>query len=208
MSDVDKPPEGLVSPVISSRPEAKPPGRSPAGARRMVLTAARKAPSDLQTGPLAPRLKSGAENAALNVVARAKEAWEDFQKADRYAKHKVLIVGLWTVLSAATIIIAFPRSIGASNHLGARLVVTTVLDHSVYMVSNDGPKTWTDVVIVVNKRYRAAASEIQPGQNVTVGPKQLIGENGVFAPATLSLEEFELRTSRGDTKLVEGGNYR
>jgi hypothetical protein len=174
----------------------------------MVMTAARKVPSDLQTGPLAPRLKSEAENAALNLVARAKEAWSDFRKADRYAKHKVMIIGLWTFLSAATIIIAFPRSIGASNRLGAKLVVTTVLDHPVYMVSNDGAKTWTDVVIVVNKRYRAAASEVQPGQNVTVGPKQLIGENGVLAPATLPLEEFELRTSQGHTLLVEGGAYR
>jgi len=198
MSDVEKP-----------QPVAKAPGRSPSGpARRMVMTAARKGSSDLQTGPLTSRLKSGAENTALNALARAREAWSDFRKADRYAKHKVLIVAVWTVLSAATIIIAFPRSTGASNSLGAKLVVTTVLDHSVYMVSNDGPKTWTDVVIVVNNRYRAAASEIHPGQNVTVGPKQLIGENGVFAPATLTLDEFELRTSQGHTKLVEGGAYR
>jgi hypothetical protein len=201
MSDVDKP-------ANPSQPDAKATVRSPSGARRMVMTAARKAPPDLQTGPIASRLRSGAENAALNALARAKESWSDFRRADRYAKHKVLIVALWTVLSAATIIIAFPRSTGASNSLGARLAVTTVLDHSVYMVSNDGTKTWTDVVIVVNNRYRAAASEIQPGQNVTVGPKQLIGENGVFAPATLALEELELRTSQGHTKLVEGGEHR
>ena len=174
-----------------------------------VMSAARKDKiSELSSGPWGTRLKSEAENTALNLLARAKEGIEAFKHSDHFFKYKVAIVGAWLVVSVATLVWAPPRSSEAANRLGASLVVTTVLDHPVYMVKNEGSRTWREVVVVVNRTYRAAASEVQPGQNLTLGPKQLLGENGSFAPINLELQDFELRTAQGNTWLMEAGRPR
>ncbi len=174
-----------------------------------VMSAARKDKiSELPSGPWGTRLKSEAENTALNLLARAKEGIEAFKHSDHFFKYKVAIVGAWLVVSVATLVWAPPRSSEAANRLGASLVVTTVLDHPVYMVKNEGSRTWREVVVVVNRTYRAAASEVQPGQNLTLGPKQLLGENGSFAPINLELQDFELRTAQGNTWLMEAGRPR
>ncbi len=174
-----------------------------------VMSAARKDKiSQFPLGPLGMRLKSEAENTALNLLARAKEGFEAFSHSDHFFKYKAAIVAAWFVVSVLTLVWAPQHSSGADNRLGASLVVTTVLDHPVYMVKNDGSRTWREVVVVVNRTYRAAASEVQPGQNLTLGPKQLLGENGSVAPINLELQDFELRTAQGNTWLMEAGRPR
>ena len=162
---------------------------------------------DLRAGPLGTRLRSEAENTALNFLARAKEAVEGFRKSDRFFKYKAGIVAAWFLASVVTLLWAPPSS-NADNRLGATLVVTTVLDHPVYMVKNDSSRTWREVVVVVNRTYRAAVSEVEAGQNLTLGPKQLLGENGSVAPINLELQDFEIRTAQGSARLMEAGRPR
>src|SRR5262249_41732094 len=156
---------------------------------------------------MAPRLKSEAENAVLNALSIAREATDEFRRWDVFFKYKLMIIGAWVVLSAITLAVVLPRSEKVDNNLGARLIVTTVLDHPVYMVKNEGTRAWRDVVVVVNKHFRAAAAEVEPGHDLTFGPKQLLGENGAAAPINLELTEFEVRTAQGSTKLVEQGQF-
>jgi hypothetical protein len=182
---------------------------APRASAARVMSAARKdRTSELPSGRWGVRLKSEAENTALNLLAQAKEGIEAFKRSDHFFKYKVAIVAAWLTVSVATLVWAPPHSSGADNRLGASLVVTTVLDHPVYMVKNDGSRTWREVVVVVNRTYRAAASEVQPGQNLTLGPKQLLGENGSVAPINLELQDFELRTAQGNTWLMEAGRPR
>ena len=152
-------------------------------------------------------MKSEAENTALNFLARAKDALESFRRSDRFFKYKAGIVGAWFLVSVLTLLWAPPSSSG-DNRLGATLVVTTVLDHPVYMVKNESSRTWREVVVVVNRTYRAAVSEVEAGQNLTLAPKQLLGENGAVAPIKLELQDFEIRTARGSARLMEAGRLR
>jgi len=177
----------------------------PIGAPGKVVSAARRDSGfELRAGRLGSRLKSEAENTALNFLARAKEALESFRRSDRFFKYKAGIAAAWFLISVGTLLWA-PRSSTGDNRLGATLVVTTVLDHPVYMVKNDSSRTWREVIVVVNRTYRAAVPEVEAGQNLTLGPKQLLGENGSVAPISLELQDFEIRTAQGSARLMEAG---
>jgi hypothetical protein len=73
------------------------------------------------------------------------------------------------------------------------------------MIKNDGKRPWKDVIVVVNRQFRAATAVVQPGNNITLGPKQLLGDNGQVAPDTLKIAELELRTAEGTATLLQGG---
>ena len=60
--------------------------------------------------PLQTRIRSGAENTALNVVAILRETLEDFRNADRYFKVKAAILAAWVVLSLAGVFVACPAA--------------------------------------------------------------------------------------------------
>ncbi len=173
-----------------------------------VITAARQKPLTASGRPLKDRIRAQATDTALNVFSIVRESWEGFKSADRFLKFRVLIMAAWVVISIGTLFVACPGAVRSRNSLGAQLVVTTVADHPVYMVKNEGKRPWREVVVVVNKRFRAAAEQVEPGSNLTFGPNQLLGENGIIAPADLEMAELELRTSEGSAKLLEGGQLR
>src|SRR5262249_18392341 len=141
---------------VRGAPQRTPARPSPPG---RVMSAARKDRAfEPRTGPLGTRLKSEAENTALNLLARARDGLDSFRSSDRFVKYKAGIVAAWFLISVATLVWAPPSSSGGDNSLGATLVVTTVLDHPVYMVKNESSRTWREVVVVVNRTYRAAVS--------------------------------------------------
>ena len=74
------------------------------------MSAARGDPLPLDEDglPLQTRLRDGAENTALNVVAILREVWEDFRNADRYFKYKAAILAAWAVLSLVGVGVACP----------------------------------------------------------------------------------------------------
>ncbi len=176
-----------------------------------VLTAARSGtvPLDADGEPLPSRLRSGAESTALNVVAILRETWEDFLNSDRYFKYKAIILVAWAVLSLFGIGVACPApSVHRDTTLGARLVVGAVSEHPALVLHNESDAAWQDVLIIVNGRYRAAVSHVEPHAFITVTPKQLMGDNGKLAPSDLLAKDVELRTRKGSAHLLENGELR
>jgi hypothetical protein len=173
-----------------------------------VLTAARSGtvPLDADGEPLQTRLRSGAASTALNVVAILRETWEDFRNADRYFKYKAVILVAWAALSLFGIGVACPApSVHRDPSLGARLVVGEESERPALVLHNESDAAWQDVLIVVNGRFRAAISHVEPHAFVTVTPKQLMGDNGKLAPSDLRATDVELRTNKGSAVLLEHG---
>jgi hypothetical protein len=176
-----------------------------------VLTASRSGtvPVDEDGEPLPARLRSGATSTALNVAAILRETWEDFRNADRYFKYKAVILASWAVLSLIGVGVACPGpSVHRDTSLGARLVLGEQTEHPALVLHNESDAAWQDVLIVVNGRYRAAVSHVEPHAFVTVTPKQLMGDNGKLAPSDLRASDVELRTRRGSAVLLEHGELR
>src|SRR5450631_732917 len=176
-----------------------------------VLTAARSGtvPVDEDGSPLPTRLRSGATNTALNVAAILRETWEDFQNADRYFKYKAIILGAWAVLSLFGIGVACPTpTVHRDPSLGARLVVGAENDRPALVLHNESDVAWQDVLIIVNGRFRAAISHVEPHAFITVTPRQLMGDNGKLAPSDLQATDVELRTQKGSAVLLEQGQLR
>jgi hypothetical protein len=158
--------------------------------------------------PLKERIRGEAANVALNLASIGRENWEQLRGTDRLFKIKALIVASWLVISIASLVVACPGSIRSRNSLGAQLVITMVGDHPVYMIKNDGRSIWKNVLVVVNRRFRATAALVEPGNNLTFGPKQLVAETGQVAPEDLELTDLEIRTSEGSAWLLEAGQIR
>jgi hypothetical protein len=176
-----------------------------------VLTAARSGTVQLDADgePLPSRLRAGAESTALNVAAILRETWEDFRNSDRYFKYKAVILVAWAILSLTGIGVACPApSVHRDTTLGARLVVGAETEHPALVLHNESDAAWQDVLIIVNGRYRAAVSHVEPHAFVTVTPKQLMGDNGKLAPSDLQATDVELRTRKGSAQLLEHGEMR
>ena len=176
-----------------------------------VLTAARSGtvPLDADGEPLPSRLREGATSTALNVFAILRETWEDFRNADRYFKYKAIILAAWGVLGLFGIGVACPApSVHRDASLGARLVVGAQSERPALVLHNESDAAWQDVLIVVNGRYRAAVSHVEPHAFITVTPKQLMGDNGKLAPSDLQATDVELRTSKANAVLLEHGELR
>jgi len=195
----------------------RPPGRKLPPHRAAYLagramSAARSDPLPLDEDglPLQTRLRSGAENTALNVFAILRETWEDFRNADRYFKYKAFILLGWAVLSLAGVVVACPGAptLVRPASLGARLVLGEETEHPAYVLSNESDRAWEDVVVVVNHTYRAAISHVEPKAFVTITPKQLMGDNGKLAPSGLKATDLELHTRKGSLVLLENGQPR
>jgi hypothetical protein len=195
----------------------RPPGRNLPPHRAAYLagramSAARSDPLPLDEDglPLQTRLRSGAENTALNVFAILRETWEDFRNADRYFKYKAFILLGWAVLSLAGVVVACPGAptLVRPASLGARLVLGEETEHPAYVLSNESDRAWEDVVVVVNHTYRAAISHVEPKAFVTITPKQLMGDNGKLAPSGLKATDLELHTRKGSLVLLENGQPR
>lgn len=168
------------------------------------MSAARAKPAP-SARPLVKRVEELVADHGLNALSIAKEGWESVRGTDRPLRTKALIVGAWVVLSVTSLVVACPGSLPKGNALGAELVIANVADHPVYMVKNDGKGPWRDVIVVVNGQFRAATAIVHPGNNITFGPKQLLGDNGQLAPEDLKISELELRTSDGNAKLMMAG---
>jgi hypothetical protein len=172
-----------------------------------VISAQRQRPIT-SARPLKDRLQGAVEDHGLNALSVVRESWDGLRAADRYFKVKALIVASWLVLAVTSLVVACPGAMHRGNALGAQLVITDVADHPVYMVKNDGKRPWKDVIVIVNHQFRAATAMVQPGNNITFGPKQLLGDNGQVAPDDLQISELELRTADGRATLLHGGEIK
>lgn len=171
-----------------------------------VMTATREMPlpKARPEGPLGQRLASGASDLALNAASIGREALEDFRRSDRFFKYKVLIVAAWAVLSTTSMGIACQGAGDPTLDFGAKVVVLTGQRPAV-MISNKSDEPWLDVTLIVNGDYRASVARVEPGKDVTITPKQLLGPDGKVAPADLVFRHVVMRTDDGKATLVEDG---
>lgn len=204
MTDAKKPPQrpAPTGSAASPRPSAPsaPPKRAMTATRSQPLTATRSEEK------VQDRLKSGASNALLNALGAARDAYADFQAANRFFKYKAFIVAGWVALTVLTLFIARPGSDGPDNDLDAKLVVTQTPGSTIYMVKNEGMDPWKNVVIEVNGQFKTTARpELQANDGITLTPKILVGPDGKLAPPTLQIRDVVVRTSEGTTLLLENG---
>jgi hypothetical protein len=194
------------SPKPSSGTEARP---RPVSTPGKVITATRAQPIEEEKVALKERLTGGASDAALNAISIAKEAVADFKSADKFFKYKAGIVAAWVALSVASLVIACPGSgLFGNNNLHARLVIAGEANAPIIMLVNEGRRPWTDVTVVVNKDFRAAAPNVKPHEEITLTPKQLMGPNNKLAPKDLHPTDVELRTARGQAVLMADGELK
>jgi hypothetical protein len=192
--------------------------RPPAPAKKVItnpamlrtVSAARAKPLKEKEQPnnpkeVAAKLRSGAEDTALNAFSLLRDTWEDFRSSDRFFKYKALIIASWLALSLAGLAVAWPRSEGkARNALKARLISTPVLGELAYAIVNDSNETWEQLRIRVNRRYVGSVDRVPPGEQLLLNDKILVPPPGEDFPRTLTVEEVVLETSNGGTVLSAG----
>ncbi|MFZ5468066.1 MAG: hypothetical protein ACOZIN_01405 [Myxococcota bacterium] len=168
-----------------------------------ALSAARSSPlPPAQSSLTKERLKEGAADTALNALSILRDTWEDFRRADRYFKYKAGIIAGWVLLSTLSIGVACP---GGDSAEGATLVAVPNTSPTVWMVKNDGLTPWVDVVVVVNGTYRAAVSQLDANDGLTLSPKILVDSTGTQAPSSLVVRNLVLETADGRMTLMEDG---
>ena len=203
--------EGANHPQPPSRgtPSSTNPPRASSTTNPRVMTAARTAPlpKDKGSEAVGERLKSESANAALNALAIAKEMVQDFRQQDRFFKYKAGIVGGWLLVSIATVGLTCSRGVKETGEFGAKL--THVAMRSSLTIVNKSSDPWLDITFVVKDKrgqeWRASVGSVNPGNPITITPKQLLGPAGQAAPSDLAITGVEMRTADGRAILMENG---
>ncbi|RKG82851.1 hypothetical protein D7W79_01470 [Corallococcus exercitus] len=203
MSDARKPaPPSTPPPRTPSNPGTQPRAATSPGMR--AVSAARAAPLEKPKteGPLGKRVAAETSNVLLNAFSILKEQLADFRASDRFFKYKAGIVAAWVALSVASFAIACPGSSLDTGDMDARLVLSDKLDRPSVTIWNESKDVWRDVIITVNNEYKAVVAEVQPGNFVTITPKQLLGKNGGSAPADLRFQALTMKSSDDNADLT------
>ncbi len=203
MSDARKPaPPSPPPPRTPSNPGTQPRAATSPGMR--AVSAARAAPLEKPKpeGPLGKRVAEETSNVLLNAFSILKEQVADFAASDRFFKYKAGIVAGWLVLSVASLGIACPGSSLDTGDMDARLVLSDKLDRPSVTIWNESKDVWRDVIITVNNEYKAVVAEVQPGNFVTITPKQLLGKNGGAAPADLRFQALKMKSADDSADLT------
>jgi hypothetical protein len=174
-----------------------------------VMSAARTAPLPKgQEAAMSERLKSESANVALNAVAVLKEMVGDFRQQDRFFKYKALIVGGWVMVSLATVGLTCARGVKETGDFGAKLIPIT--SRASVTIMNKSDATWRNVTVVVTDhrgaKWQASVARVDPAKELTVTPKQLLGEEGRAAPSDIKIRDVEMRTSEGRALLLDNGH--
>ncbi|QRK05836.1 hypothetical protein JQX13_37695 [Archangium violaceum] len=176
-----------------------------------VMSAARAAPlpKEQQQAQLSEKLKSESANVALNALSIVKEKVDEFRQQDRFFKYKAFIVGGWLLISVVTFGTTWARGVKLTGDFGAKLVPAPVGRNALTLM-NKSEEPWLDVIIVVKDNrgaeWRASVARVDPGKDVTITPKQLLGSSGQAAPSDIVMRGVEMRTSEGTALLQEDGN--
>lgn len=173
-----------------------------------AVSAARSQPVAEKSGPLSSRLKSGAEDTALNVFGILRDTWADFRSADQFFKYKALIIASWLTLSVSSVFVACPGSGGPKNNIGAELIQSDSLGQITYRIVNNSGKPWTNITVIVNQRFRASMGKLgaeMPDNDIILDSKKLLGDNDTKAPGDLRISDLEVRADQGMAKLLVSG---
>jgi hypothetical protein len=111
-----------------------------------------------------------------------------FQWGSRYYAEKIGILVGFVVLSLASVVWAFSAP-DDTNQLGAELYLRDVLVSFDLAVENTGNRAWTDVRIVLDKKYLFTADRIDGGATVTVNSENLT--YAYYIPRPWGLSDWE-----------------
>jgi len=92
-----------------------------------------------------------------------------FRRGSRYQRQKICTIGLYFVLSIASLFWAFSGD-ESNNQLGAKFEKTQLeeIEQDVYVLSNDGDDVWQQIRIVLDKRYLHKRPELKPKERATL----------------------------------------
>ncbi len=95
-----------------------------------------------------------------------------FQWGSRYYAERMGIVVGAAILTMASFVWAFSTP-GDSNELGADLFLRDVVISFDLAVQNSGNRAWTDVRIVLDRKYLFTADRVEGGQTLTINSDNL-----------------------------------
>ncbi len=132
-----------------------------------------------------------------NIVERARlfaqQAAEGYRNAGRYSRMRAAIVGVWTLLAAATLWIACPSS-GPTNPIGADVQVLrdSLIGGQQVLVRNESSEIWTDVKLTLDGGWRHEHRTVRPHDQLVLSMGQF--KRGAeqaprdFKPRSLTIE--------------------
>ncbi len=92
------------------------------------------------------------------------------QRGSRYQTEKLVTLGGYFAISIASLFWAFSGG-GGDNSLGAAFDRTEVaeIDKDLYMLRNNSGDDWTNVRVVVNRRYLYKREELKANDSISLG---------------------------------------
>jgi hypothetical protein len=193
----------VTSPPNSREPQSKTTTGSQA-ALQAVRSAARSVPLEEKISK-SGRVREGAVDTILNAASILRDAFSAFRESDAFFKYRVAVVAAWLVLTTSAVFIACPQ--GASNDIGAEVVVSSDINGTVYMIKNGGNDSWEDVEVSVNDGYRATTTQVLPNQGLTLSPAVLFDGEGQRAPSSFLVKDIQLKVASpsANVVVVKGG---
>ena len=105
------------------------------------------------------------------------EQWREiieglFRRGSRYQSEKIMTMAGFVICSIASLAWAFSAGVG-QNELGAKFGITRLkeIDHDVFFLTNDSSDHWTNVRVVLDRRYLYKRDELKAGSRATLDRK-------------------------------------
>lgn len=111
-----------------------------------------------------------------------------FQSGSRYYAENIAVILGFVILSVASIVWAFTGP-DDTNELGADVYLRDVVVGFDLAVENSGRRAWTDVRIVLDKKYLFTADRIEGGEHLAIGSDRL--RYAYHIPRPWGREEWE-----------------
>ncbi len=130
-------------------------------------------------------------------------AREQVRTADAVLKKKAVILGIWLLLSAAAVLIAFlPYMTDGTRALDGRVRIQEVSSLNQRIVAlyleNTGTDVWEKAELTVNGRYALFIPSVQPGTNTVAQLDKFKSPDGDPAPTSMPLKTLRLSCTGGE----------
>lgn len=152
------------------------------------------------SGKKAPQDSSSEESTAFGRWLS--HAREQVRTADAVLKKKAAVIGVWLLLSAAAVIIAFfPYLTDGRRPLDAKVRIQKVASLSQPIVAlyleNTGTDAWEKAELTVNSRYALLLPTVLPGTNTVAQLDKFKDPDGDAAPTSMPLKTLRLSCEGG-----------
>lgn len=180
-------------------------GQPPGGGRQRSLEVRIVA---RPTGPV-ETVREYALDAAYRARALVQGLAGDFSRSDRFVKYKIGIIGLWALVSAATLVATCTggrSDIDVTNAIGAyaRFERSAELGVAAVFLENHSRDTWKQVQLTINDTYSSLLPYVDPGGRAVVELKKFNGPKGETPPQDTRVARLAIRCSEGTAVLDLG----